>query len=63
MKKDIPDKLNYCGAERFTDIHKLDYIKLMPPAIQDIMMKENQYRKIKEKTHSILLTPHPVKYT
>lgn len=63
IKKDIPDQLNYGGAIRFTDIHKTGLIKLMPAPIQDIMLKENEYSRVKEKTHSILLTPHPEKYT
>lgn len=63
MKKDIPSQLNYAGAERHTDVHKLDFIKLMPTAIQSIMLKENEFSKIKERKESILLTPHPEKYT
>ena len=63
MKKDIPSQLNYCGAERHTDLHKQDFIKLMLPAVQEMMLKENEYSKRKEKRQSILLTPHPEKYT
>ena len=63
MKKDIPRQLNYAGAERHTDIFKLGYIKLMPTAIQEIMLKENEYSRIRERTNCILLTPHPEKYT
>ena len=63
MRKDIPRQLNYCGPERHTDVHKLDYIRMMPTSVGEMMLKENQYSRIKEKRESILLTPHPEKYT
>ena len=63
MRKDIPRQLNYCGPERHTDVHKLDYIRMMPTSVGEMMLKENQYSRIKENRESILLTPHPEKYT
>lgn len=63
MNNKIPKQLNFCGAERHIDVHKLDYIRMMPSKVAEMMLKENEFYRIKEKQCSILLTPHPVKYT
>ena len=60
--REFSEKIMYDGARRHRPLHDDHYIKIMPAAVQGVLLEQNEWAEEKERKHSILYTPHPEPY-
>ena len=56
-KLEFSEKIMYDGPHRHRPLHDDHYIKIMPAAVQGVLIEQNEWAEQKENKHSILLTP------